>query len=676
MLPLRYSPEVADALKTGKPVVALESTIISHGMPYPDNVRCAREVEAIVRSNGATPATIGIIKGQVSVGMTDEELEAFGQMDCAKVSRRDLATIVGLGRDGATTVAATMMVAHMAGIKLFVTGGIGGVHRGAEETWDVSADLTELGRTPVAVVCAGAKSILDIPKTLEYLETQGVVVIGLRAKEFPAFFTPSSGLPVPTFCETEREVAAIVDAQHRLGLSSGLVVGNPIPSALAAEVAVVEKATEQAVREAAEQNVAGREATPFLLKRINELTGGESLRANIELIKHNALVGAKIAASLAPSTAAAASNYSGGEDTATAALPESAKLAIIGGAVLDFTAKHAGDKRFGEFGTSGTSVPGTMRTSVGGVGRTVAESVSRLAKGDWMFESVLGDDAMGNQVASSCRGFPALLHRLKGQRTATYTAMLDGTGELITAVADMAVFDAWPAVSSSALKSKLLLMDTNVPASTIEQASQTAAELWVEPVSIFKSARLNGCLGRIALASPNIDELRALVESAGAKWAPVDTGSAEGLEATLPAAVEPLLSRGMKHVLVTCGALGAVLCSASPLSTSSSSQAFAFADAEFSVVRRQWQPPAPFSQRGFLAYSVPRLQSVESVTGAGDSLIAGTAWAYALANVPLADAVLYGLAAARLCLASAENVSPLLSQERITPRPAPLASRL
>jgi len=292
---LRLSPEVADAFRTGRPVVALESTIISHGMPFPQNLQCARDVEEIIRANGAIPATIGILDGVILVGMTATQLDTFAQTPCVKVSRRDLSTVTGLKKNGATTVATTMLIAHMAGIKLFVTGGIGGAHRGAESTWDVSADLTELGRTPVAVVCAGAKSILDLPKTMEFLETQGVVVIGLRTNTFPAFFTPSSGLPVPTSCDTESEIAAIIDAHNELGLTSGIVIGNPIPAELATAVEPIEKATSQAVREAEEQGVRSAEVTPFLLKRINELTGGDSLRANVELVKHNALVGARIA---------------------------------------------------------------------------------------------------------------------------------------------------------------------------------------------------------------------------------------------------------------------------------------------------------------------------------------------------------------------------------------------
>jgi pseudouridine-5'-phosphate glycosidase len=229
---LQFSAEVENAFKVGKPVVALESTIISHGMPFPQNLQCAREVEDIIRANGAIPATIGILSGEIFVGMSSAQLETFAQTPCVKVSRRDLSTVIGTKGNGATTVATTMLIAHMAGIPIFVTGGIGGVHRGAEATWDVSADLTELGRTPVAVVCAGAKSILDLPKTLEYLETQGVSVIGLRTRTFPAFFTPSSGLPVPTVCETESEVAAIINSHNDLALKSGMVIGNPIPAEL------------------------------------------------------------------------------------------------------------------------------------------------------------------------------------------------------------------------------------------------------------------------------------------------------------------------------------------------------------------------------------------------------------------------------------------------------------
>lgn len=299
--PLVPTDEVKQALERGLPVVALESTIISHGMPYPQNVQMAREVEDILRSQGVAPATIGILEGQVHIGMSSEQLEMFGKLglECKKVSRRDLAATVAARQNGATTVSATMILAHLAGIPVFVTGGIGGVHRGAGDTWDVSADLTELGRTPVCVVCAGAKSILDLPKTLEYLETQGVCVAGYGTNDFPAFFTPHSGLPVSCRLDSPEAAAALLESQRCLSISSGVVLGVPVPAELAAEAARVEEATDRAVKESEAQGIKGNDVTPFLLKRINELTGGESLRANIALVKNNVGVGAAVAQALA-----------------------------------------------------------------------------------------------------------------------------------------------------------------------------------------------------------------------------------------------------------------------------------------------------------------------------------------------------------------------------------------
>lgn len=297
-----------------------------------------------------------------------------------------------------------------------------------------------------------------------------------------------------------------------------------------------------------------------------------------------------------------------------------------------------------------------------------------------MFESVLGDDPAADQVAATCSSLclPATLHRLKDHRTATYAAMLDGTGELVTAVADMAVFDAWPALSSRALgASRLLLMDTNVPETILREASKACREFWVEPVSIAKASRIASFLDNVSLASPNIDELRAMVEATGSTWSPVSTKSLEELERTLPGAVEPLFSRGIRHLLVSCGPLGAILCSSSAESPRQTADVERFSfpalqAPDFVVERRQWQIDR--KQRSFIGYSVPPLATVESVTGAGDSLIAATAWAYGLQQAPLKDAVLYGLAAARLCLASAENVSKELSAERL--RPHHLTSRL
>ena len=291
---LDIKPEVAEALAAGKPVVALESTIISHGMPYPQNVETALQVEQIIRDCGAVPATIAIIGGRLKAGLTAEEIEYFGKKGQAitKASRRDLAVICARGMDGATTVTTTMIIAHMAGIKVFATGGIGGVHRGAETTMDISADLEELGQTPVMVVCAGAKSILDLGLTLEYLETKGVPVIGYGTEELPAFYTRQSGFGVDYRVDTPAELAKIFKASHDMGLKSGMLVTNPIPEEFAMPKSVIDAAIDQAIGECKEKGIKGKETTPFLLARVAELTGGDSLASNIRLVFNNARVAA------------------------------------------------------------------------------------------------------------------------------------------------------------------------------------------------------------------------------------------------------------------------------------------------------------------------------------------------------------------------------------------------
>lgn len=304
MTPLEFSPEVQAALKAGKAVVALESTIITHGMPYPENVSTALAVEGTIREAGAVPATIAILDGRIQVGLTKAEIEALAQRrDVVKCSRRDLPVVVAQRLTGATTVAGTMIVAAMAGIRIFVTGGIGGVHRGAPETMDVSADLSELGRTSVAVVCAGAKSILDLGLTLEVLETQGVPVIGYGTDRFPAFYVRDSGFGVPYRANTPQEIAAILASKWALGLEGGVVVANPIPEEHALDPAAVEASIQEALRDADAQGIRGKELTPFLLSRLGTLTEGRSLEANIALIKANAKAGAQIALALAKASA-------------------------------------------------------------------------------------------------------------------------------------------------------------------------------------------------------------------------------------------------------------------------------------------------------------------------------------------------------------------------------------
>ena len=301
---LDVAPEVRDALSEGRPVVALESTIIAHGMPYPQNLQLARTVEGIVRDGGAVPATIAIIGGRLKAGLGAAELELLARAaDVAKASTRDIPYLVATRAHGATTVAATMRIAALADIRVFATGGIGGVHRGAQQSFDVSADLMELATTDVAVVSAGAKSMLDIGATLEKLETLAVPVVVYRADEFPAFYTRASGRKAPLRLDSAEDIARLMRAKWALGLAGGISIANPIPPADEIPAARIDRAIEEAVREMAARGIAGKEATPYLLARLNEITGGASLKANIALVENNARLGAKIAVAYARLTA-------------------------------------------------------------------------------------------------------------------------------------------------------------------------------------------------------------------------------------------------------------------------------------------------------------------------------------------------------------------------------------
>lgn len=297
---IEISPEVKKAIENNTPIVALESTIISHGMPYPKNVETALRAQEVVRENGATPATIAIIKGKLKIGLTDEEIDYFGKKgrEITKVSRRDFPYVVATKQDGATTVSATMLIASYANIKIFATGGIGGVHRGAELTFDISCDLEELGKTNVSVVCAGAKAILDLPKTLEYLETKGVLVVGYKTKKLPAFYSSSSDYNVDVCIDDPSVIAELINVKNELKLDGGVLITNPIPSEYEVPHEVIDNVINKAIEEMNDKNIIGKEQTPFLLARICELTNGVSLESNIKLVYNNCKLAAQIAKNL------------------------------------------------------------------------------------------------------------------------------------------------------------------------------------------------------------------------------------------------------------------------------------------------------------------------------------------------------------------------------------------
>ena len=299
---IEISQKVQKAIANGKAVVALESTIIAHGMPYPKNLQTALEIEALIREQGAEPATIGILEGVIKIGMSNEDLEIMANCESVeKVSRRDIPVVMAKKLHGATTVAATMILAEKAGIEIFVTGGIGGVHRGAAHSFDISADLEELANTNVSVVCAGVKSILDIGSTLEYLETKGVPVLGYKCAEFPAFYSRNSGFVIPNRIDSLAEIAKIIHSKRKMALEGAVLIANPIPEMYQIEASKMEEMIELALKKAREKNISGKAITPFLLSEIVHLTGGESLEANIALVKHNAWLGAQLALELAQS---------------------------------------------------------------------------------------------------------------------------------------------------------------------------------------------------------------------------------------------------------------------------------------------------------------------------------------------------------------------------------------
>ncbi|KAI1315821.1 hypothetical protein EDD11_000316 [Mortierella claussenii] len=548
---LRFSDEVKSALESKKPLVALESTIISHGMPYPQNYETAIEVEKVVRDNGAVPATIAIIDGQIQIGLSPDQIRHLAKLgrSAVKASRRDLAVVMAKKQTGATTVSSTMLLAHRAGISVFATGGIGGVHRGYENTMDASADLTELGRTPVAVVCAGVKSILDIGRTLEFLETQGVTVATYGSTpDFPAFFTRTSGFKSMLNIETPTEAAELIAANHSIDLQSGIVVAVPIPEADAMDDALVGDAINMAVKEADEQKIYGKESTPFLLKRVNELTGGNSLKST--LVKQNASVAAKIAKSLAGLGVQSGSqtrSYSTSARRMKQHEASQGRIMVIGGTVVDITAT-AHDATSDSLLNS--SFPGTTRISLGGVGRNVAEGVSKLNAGSCVFVSAVGgreenlkdallegtdnasDDLFGPWLIDEVdrRGLSDLeIHMVPGARTATYTAIHDSTGNLFSAIADMDVFELLPPsmVESAIIKHKprTICFDGNISTdcmrTILETSRQHNIQTFFEPTSVAKCARpLDSSMldvllsGALRFASPNEYELQKMATHA------------------------------------------------------------------------------------------------------------------------------------------------------------------
>ncbi|KAI8505367.1 hypothetical protein Bbelb_165560 [Branchiostoma belcheri] len=534
---IKVLPEVRNALANGEPVVALESTVITHGMPHPHNIRTAQRVVQIVREHRATPATIAIINGKLRIGLTEDELEwlASTENPVLKTSRRDLSMVVSKGWSGGTTVAATMIAAYKAGISVFVTGGIGGVHRGGHSSLDVSADLTELGRTPIAVVSAGVKSILDIGRTLEYLETQGVSVLTYgHTTDFPAFFTQKSGFHSPYNITTPEEAAEVIDNHFSLGLDSGLLIAVPIPEQHSAQK--VEDAIQRAVEQAREEGVRGDKVTPYILGKVDKLTQGKSLAANIALMENNAAVGSQLAWALSHRRRKHYHNLPTSNLQAKTpqadVLIKSNKPVVVGASVVDFVAKTKDP----EVKLGGMTNPGTLTQSFGGVGRNVADCMSRLGAMPLLVSAVGNDPHAASFYIYSTHMDVSGVSQLEDQRTATYCAVLNGDGELVLGVGDMDINnrispDLVSKFASAIELAPFVCVDGNIPEETVRYILKLCHYLqvpaWYEPTCVVKSSKPfeSDAWKNITYLSPNLTELRMIYRMVTGHEEPVGVGS-------------------------------------------------------------------------------------------------------------------------------------------------------
>lgn len=587
--PFVFSEEVSCAKSEGKPIVALESTIITHGMPYPQNLETAKQVENIIRERGAIPATIAILKGQLTIGLSEDQLSYLAQAKgVVKASRRDLAPIAAAKLDGATTVAGTIIAAQLADIPVFVTGGIGGVHRHGEDTLDVSADLNELGRSNTLVVCSGVKSILDIGRTLEYLETQGVCVCAFGdTSDFPAFYTARSGFTAPHRVADASGAARVLHAARELQLSSGTVVAVPIPQEYAMDEKIIEDAISGALKKAEKQGVSGKEVTPFILSAVVKATSGASLQANIALIKNNAKVGADIAVEFkklknvdnsrnafnigsSKGVGKCSSNSSrhfhtscsrGTDDEPLFSADKNCDgdVLVIGGANVDRTYRLKED---GVQLDGSTHMCGTEQ-GAGGVARNMAEALYRLRGGRTKLLTAVGDDADGEYLANVAPGLLLDDCIVKNGRTPSYAAVMDVRGECLLGLGDMALHnhitvDLVKKYINVLEKAPLIVLDGNVPQSTINYVLDTCQRLqkpvFFEPTDRRKAPKIIQHQ-QISYASPNLSELRAMAQKNEASQG---THTKDNSEITEIIKLYSTVSKVIQFVIVTMGSKGVI----------------------------------------------------------------------------------------------------------------------
>ncbi|KAF4047099.1 pfkB family carbohydrate kinase [Phytophthora infestans] len=689
---LALSEEVSEALygRAKRPVVALESTIISHGMPFPQNLHMAKHVEEIVRSHGACPATICIADGALKVGLAEQDLMQLAELGAGakKCSTRDIAAAVTDKKVvGATTVSSTMRIAHAAGIKVFVTGGIGGVHRFCEETMDISTDLMELSRTPVAVVCAGVKSILDIPRTLEFLETHSVPVIGYKTDQFPAFFTQDSGEKAHLRRDTPQDIARLIHESDALELPNGHIIAVPNPQPVPSEL--INEAIELGLKEVADKNIYGQAVTPYLLKRVNEITQGVSLTSNIDLVNNNATVGSQIACALfdlengyvVDPTAKSGIVYSLPAEKSPTTSPRK-RVLVVGGLVLDIISSSTSPL------IRGTSNIGTIKQSSGGVGRNIAECLHRLRL-DPLLVSSIGKDASGSILLDNLKklGMNTSGVQISDKlSTAVYSAVLDSTGDMDAAIADMSAFESIESevISDQAIdKAKLVIADGNLVPATIGDLFKRSARLGVdacfEPTSVQKAIRVveGDGVSSMKYMSPNADELHAISNAIREKT-DVSPETSERFSLTKESGIIPteemtrlkndlittLLAmadgdtKRPKHILVTLGKHGVLVAS---INMPADELREIVEDCDFDA--EIWGMHHVHGGHSLTMAHLPGVEiPVKNCTGAGDSMVGGTVYGL-LEGYDVLQSCHMGMIAARKSLVSEHAISPELAPQ-------------
>lgn len=645
---------VRDALKNREPVVALESTIITHGMPYPQNVETALEVENVVRQVGATPATIACIDGRLKVGLTHKDIVSLAKMnkkDVVKTSRRDLAYVVSNGKYGGTTVAATMIIAHMAGIKIFATGGVGGVHRNGHITMDVSADLMELGRTPITVVSSGVKSILDIPRTLEFLETQGVCVAALHSDDgiFPDFYTRDSGCASPYTLDSTKQAAKLINALNQLHMQSGILIAVPIPQEHAADKSLITEAIDRASKDAAEKGIMGKDVTPFLLAAVAKITGGSSLQANIALIKNNAKVAAEIACDLSNFEKNTANPEHGTLDH-NKLIPK--KPLIFGASMLDFCLTVHDDA---PLTLDGATYHTHVKESPGGVGRNLAEAIYKLY-GAVDFVSVIGNDLMGHSllqlIPESVRSGIIVD---KEKPTSMCSILFDRLGNCKMCLANMDIHKSITptiiAQNEQLIKNTpLIIMDGNLSISAIQEILKLSIRhnkpVLFEPTDMLiagKPFQLDPSITHpIRIITPNIFELKAIVEEMTGEqivWDPNELLSSRDLLLKECRGLLQNIENKFDCILVTLGAHGVLI----NVRGSSFEQNLFDKSGIYKINKT-----SHFSTR---FYAAPFVENIVNVSGAGDSFSSGFITGL-LCGFSINDSISFGFAAAKVSLQS------------------------